>query len=440
MNILGLSISHHETPVEFREILSFSNEKLRSLLRACVPHEGAFRLSGLAELSVLSTCNRFEAYAVSHSGRYEDLVGFLSNMTGVGESIFTSHAVQRENREAVTHLFRVSSGLDSMVLGETQILGQVTGAYDLSRECGSTGPILSALFRAAIHAGKRAHTETAISRNAGSVGSIAARLAVETIGDISNAHVVIIGAGEMAELAVEALRHRDAQHITVVNRTREKADMLAARWQARAFGFERVTEALRDADVVISSTGAPHVVLTRELIGELMGNRPSTPLILIDIAVPRDIDPEVKQVPNVHYYDIDSLEGMLSDSLAERQNAIPDVEAILEAEIDAFMEYLRSLDVVPVVTALRAKADEIRRAETEKALRHLAHLSDEDRARVEFLGRSVLDRFLHDPTLRLKAAASRGCGPEYAETIRYLFNLSENESDELETGKQGDGA
>jgi glutamyl-tRNA reductase len=283
--------------------------------------------------------------------------------------------------------------------------------------------VLSALFRAAIHAGKRAHTETAISRNAGSVSSVAARLAAERIDDIAEARIVVIGAGRAAELAVEALRHRDAKHITVVNRTRERAEELAARWRAEALGFDRISEALRAADIVVASTGAPHTILSRELVDEVMEARPDRPLILIDIAVPRDVDPGVSEVPNVHCYDIDDLETKLNDSMSERLEAVPQVEAIIEAEADEFMAYLRSLDMVPIVTALRAKADEIRRVETEKTLRHLSRLPEEDKARIEFLAKSVLDRFLHEPTIRLKAAKDSAQAAEYAAAVRYLFDL-----------------
>ncbi|MGA2545410.1 MAG: glutamyl-tRNA reductase [Rectinemataceae bacterium] len=430
MSILCLGISHRAASVELRERMSLSPDRLKFVLAPVGRGEDGGRPFDLSEMAILSTCNRFEVYAVSRSGEFQDIDDFVSASTGVPKTEFLPQATRRENRQAVTHLFRVSSGLDSMVLGETQVLGQVTEAYEASRGCGSVGPLLSALFRAAIHAGKRAHTETAISRNAASVGSVAARLAAEKIGDISNARIVVIGAGEMAELAVEALRHRDAKHIAVVNRTRERAEELAARWQAEAFGFEHIVEALNEADIVVSSTGAPHVILTRELVGEVMKARPDRPLILIDIAVPRDVDPGVNELRNAHCYDIDDLETRLSDSLTERHEAVPEVEAIIEEEADDFMGYLRSLDVVPVITALRAKAEEIRRVETEKALRQLAHLSDEDRARIDFLGKSILDRFLHKPTLLLKAAAGRGQATEYSAAISHVFELSEDEPDE----------
>jgi glutamyl-tRNA reductase len=429
MHILSVEISHHNAPVELRERLNFPPDKIKSVFSRANCVDSGAPFADLSEIAVLSTCHRLEVYAVSRRRDFQDLVAFIGESTGVPEKEFVSHAARREQREAVTHFFRVSSGLDSMVLGETQILGQVTDAYEIARACGGAGPILSALFRAAIHAGKRARTETAISRNAGSVSSVAARLAAEQIGDIADAHVVVIGAGEMAELAVEALRHRDAKRITVVNRTHERAAELASRWQAEALGFDRIADALRAADIVVTSTGAPHIVLSRDLVEDVMATRPDRALILIDIAVPRDIDPGVNEVANVSCFDIDDLESRLNDSMSERQKAVPQVEAIIEAEADEFMEYLHALDIVPVVTALRAKAEKIRCVETEKTLRHLAHLSEEDRARVEFLAKSVLDRFLHEPTLRLKASAGSGRAAEYAAAIRYIFDLGEEKPD-----------
>jgi glutamyl-tRNA reductase len=428
-HILCLGVSHREAPIELRERLTLSPERLKSLLPGSLSGEWRSGLAGLSEIAVLSTCNRLEVYAVSSGEGFPDLVDFASRSTGVEESMILSCAVSRIDGEAVAHLFRVSSGLESMVLGETQVLGQVTGAYDLARECGGIGPLLSALFRAAIHAGKRAHTETAIGRNAGSLSAVAARLAAEKIGDISDASIVVIGAGEMAELAVEALRHRDAGRITVLNRTRERAEELAARWQAQALGFDRISEALRAADIVVTSTGAPHLVISRELVREAMESRPERPLIIIDIAVPRDVDPRVNELGNAHCYDIDDLESRLGESMTERIEAVPEVEAILETETGDFMAYLRSLDVVPIVTALRAQAEEIRRVETAKSLRLLAHLAKEDRDRIEFLTRSILDRFLHKPTLRIKAAAESGSAAEYAAAVSYVFDLAGDKPD-----------
>lgn len=429
MYLLSLGISHHTAPVEVRERLSLSTEKIKEALARIGPRAPEESCIELSEVAVVSTCNRLELYAVSSCGDFADLEEFVEATTGVTAEEFSPYSVRRSGRDAVAHLFRVSAGLDSMVLGETQILGQVTSSYDLWREYGAMGTVIAALFRAAIHAGKRAHTETGISRNPGSVSSVAARLAADRIGYIEDARVVVIGAGEMAELAVEALRHRGAKNITVVNRTKERAVELASKWGAEALGFDKIDEALAMADIVITSTGAPHVIVTPELVREALSDRQDQPLIFIDIAVPRDVDPRVRDVDGAHCYDIDDLEAKLQDSLAERRECVPQVEAILDEETTAFMEYLNSLDIVPTVMALRAKAEEIRKTETAKALRALAHLAEEDRKRVEFLAQSVLNRFLHEPTRRLRAVAGQGRAVEYAAAVRHIFDLAPENTD-----------
>jgi glutamyl-tRNA reductase len=311
-----------------------------------------------------------------------------------------------------------------MILGEPQILGQVTEAYELGLSQRSIGPVLSTLFRYAIHTGKRARTETAISRNPASTSSVAVKLAEETVGDLSATHTVVVGAGEMAELAVEALRVRGAQHITVVNRTHARAQQLADRWQATALTFENLPDALLDADIVITSTGAPHILIKPPLAETVIRQRPDRPLVFIDIAVPRDVDPDVNQLPNVRCYDIDDLETRLNGSLAERQQEIPQVEAIIAAEADAFMDWLKSLEIMPVISDLRAKADAIRRAEVDKTLRQLKGLSETDRQRIEAMSEALVNKLLHDATLRLKAEAGNGHAAEYAAAVRHLFALS----------------
>jgi glutamyl-tRNA reductase len=250
------------------------------------------------------------------------------------------------------------------------------------------------------------------------------RLAEETVADVGTAHTVVVGAGEMAELAVEALRLRGAQHITVVNRTHARAQQLADRWQATVLTFENLPEALFDADIVITSTGAPHILIKPPLVELVMRQRPDRPLAFIDIAVPRDVDPDVNQLPNVRCYDIDDLSARLTDSLSERQQEVPQVEAIIAAEADAFMAWLKSLEIMPVISDLRAKADNIRRAEVDKTLRQLKGLSDADRQRIEAMSEALVNKLLHDATLRLKAEAGNGHAAEYAAAIRHLFALS----------------
>ncbi len=422
MQILCLGLSHHTAPLDVRERLHYSPAALKAALARLGCGHNA-RPAGLIELAILSTCNRLELYAVSHTDRFEPLIEFIADTTTVARCEFESHVYRYVNADAVQHLNRVAAGLDSMILGEPQILGQVTEAYEVGLSQRSIGPVLSALLRAAIHTGKRARTETSISRNPASISSVAAHLAENVVHDLSTAHIVVLGAGEMAELAVEALRKRQATHLTVINRTHDRAAQLAARWNAHALTFEQLTPALTAADIVITSTGAPHILIKPPLVQDVMAQRPDRPLIFIDIAVPRDVDPEVNRLPNVRCYDIDQLEARVNGSLAERQEAVPHVEAIIADETENFMTWLHSLDIAPVIAGLRTKAEVIRRAEVDKTLRHLKDLSEADKRRIEALSEALVSKLLHDPTLRLKAEASNGHAAEYAAAVRHLFAL-----------------
>jgi glutamyl-tRNA reductase len=282
---------------------------------------------------------------------------------------------------------------------------------------------MSSLMRGAIHAGKRARTETGISRNPATISSVAVKLAEGIVQDLTNAHVLIVGAGEMAELAVAALKTRGAREITVVSRTLEHAHELAARFGGTTMTFERLQEALAIADIAITSTAAPHILVDLAMVEAAMTLRPERPLLFVDIAVPRDVDPAVACVPNVHYYDVDSLQGHLKTNVSERENEVPRVEAIVQEEANAFIDWLKRLDVAPVIADLRAHAEAIRRVEVEKALRQLSHLSDSDRRRIESLTLSLLNKILHEPTVRLKAEATNGRAKEFASAICHLFGL-----------------
>ncbi len=424
MTILCLGLSHHTAPVEVRERLHFSTPALNATL-VRVGGRGASPSAGISELAILSTCNRLEVYAVTQAEDFESLIALIEETGAVPRADFVPCLYRHSGAEAVTHLCRVAAGLDSMILGEPQILGQVTDAYHLALEQGAVKSVLSALFRATIHAGKRARTETGISRNPATLGSVAVKMAEAVVGELVSRRVLVVGAGEMAELAVEALRARGARHIAVVNRTWERAAQLAAGWGAHALPFEQLAEALADADVVITSTGASHVVITVDLMQTALAQRPQRPLMCIDIAVPRDVDPEVRSLPNVHYYDIDDLEAHLNGALAEREREIPRVEAIVVEETHAFLKWLHSLDIAPLIADLRAKADAIRRAEVEKTLRRLPHIGEAERRHIETLTEALVNKLLHEPTLRLKVEASNGRAAEYAAALRHLFALND---------------
>jgi glutamyl-tRNA reductase len=423
MHILSIGLNHTTAPVELRERLAFSEEQVRAALArlGCAHTNGT---GDTKEMVVISTCNRIEIYAASSKESFSGLENFLSDARGVPVEALRPHLYHYADVESVRHLLDVAAGLDSLVLGEPQILGQVTRALELARGVGATGPLLSRLFQAAIHAGKRARTETAISRNPASVSSLAAGLCERSVGDIKKAKIVILGAGEMAELAVEALRKRGAQNLMVVNRTLERAHALADRWDAQADTFENLEAALIRADILISSTGAPHIMIESNMVSAAMLKRPERPLMLVDIAVPRDIDSDVVKINNVCLHDIDNLSAHLEQSLAERASEVPRVEAILDEEESRFMDFLASLDVLPLIVDMRQQAESIRQAELNKTLRRLPDLNEAERSRIEALTQALVKKLLDAPTNRLRAQANTPNAPEYADVARTLFGLS----------------
>jgi glutamyl-tRNA reductase len=315
-----------------------------------------------------------------------------------------------------------------LVIGEPQILGQVAEALEHARKLNTAGKLLSRLFYSAVHAGKRARTETAISQNAASIPSLAVRLAERSLADIANSQVVIIGAGEMAELAVEAFRKRGARRFLVINRTLERARLLADRWDGEADTFENLLPVLQRADVLIASTSAPHTLLHAPLVSQAMAARPERQMVVIDIAVPRDVDADVGQLPNVQLFDIDTLQASLEQSLEGRLHEVPRVEAILVEEQALFMDYLRSLDLLPLIAGMRQKAEAIRQRELEKTLRRLPELTETERARLEAMTQAMVQKILHDPILRLRDEAGGPQATEYALLVRSLFGLSDSGS------------
>ena len=476
MHIYSLGLNHTTTPVSLRERLAFGGDAVRAALArlACghIP-------SPITELLIISTCNRTELYAVSNdslpnktnpkepapvgglstvkahfpakffdikaylsgqetfrvfenkilSGRkpndeiFGGMEAFLSEISGVERDEFRPHLYHFKDMEAVHHLFNVAAGLDSLVIGESQILGQITRALELARQQNTAGPLLNRLFQAAIHAGKRARAETAIGRNPVSVASLAASLAARTVRRIGEAQIVILGAGEMAELTVEALRKRAVNRILVVNRTLNHAHTLAERWGADVTTFENLDSALACADILIASTGAHHTIVSHDRVSKVMKQRPERPLVLIDIAVPRDIDPGCAAIPGVHVYDMDGLNAQLEHSLTARMAEVPQVKAILDEELSDFSEYLKSLEMLPLIADLRQNVESIRQAELQKTLRHLPDLTAAERARVEALTLALVKKLFEAPTRRLRAEAACSSAPEYAAVARTLFGL-----------------
>ena len=422
---LCLGVSFRTAPIAVREKLALSP----SGLSAALARFGCGRDSrpeGLDELAIVATCNRLELYAAGPSGAatIETLESLLIEITGIGADDVRDALYRHEGVDAVRHLCRVAAGLESMVLGEPQILGQVSEAYSLATAHGSCGAVLSTVFRSAIRAGRRVREETGISRNAATVSSVAVKLATETVGSLEQAVVVVVGAGEMAELAATALRQRGVHELRVVSRTREHAAELAGRIGASTVAFERLEEALHAADIVITSTAAPHVIITPEMADRAMIGREARPLVFVDIALPRDVDPAVATIANVSCFDLDHLQAYVSSTLAEREGEVPRAEKVIESEVVPCMQALRQLGIAPLIADLRTRADEIRQRALDTALKHLSHLSAADRARVEAFSEALLNKLLHEPTVRLKQEAGSERAGHYASAVRDLFGLA----------------
>lgn len=437
MSILLVGLNHRTAPVELREQFSLTEcgvSKALHDLRLAASEQGSF----LSEIVIVSTCNRLEIYAVAPSIEpgWEAIEHFLAQLQRVAVESFHCHLYRMHGMDAIEQLMRVSCGLDSMILGEHQILGQVAGALDEAQAAGMVGPVLSHLFAQAIHAGKRARTETAISRQTTSISHAATKLAQSELGSLEEAEVLIVGAGEMADLAARALKMRGAEKLTFVSRTYSHTADLAQTHQGQAVLWQQLDEKLASASLVITATGAPHTVLHAAQIASLLPARQRRPLMIIDIAVPRDVEVAVGGLPLVKLYDIDDLQSALDDNLAQRQAAVSQVEAIVAEGQRDFLEWLHTREVVPLISDLHEQTLVMVEAELERAFHKLGNLSPEDKEIVRQLGYRICNKLLHEPTVRLKAAAANGKGVSYAETIRELFALG-SRSSTLESSANG---
>ncbi len=422
--IACLGLSHQTAPIDLRERMSYALLQEDHLHPADLPD----RFSSLSEILMLSTCNRIELYAYVDekcADARQLLLDYLYAHHMSGASILPEYLYFYTGHEAAAHLLRVATGLDSQILGEPQILGQVTGAFMRAVEANTIGRALTILFRGAIRAGKRARAETAISSNPASIGSVTIALADQVVGDLQKRRVLVIGLGEMGRLALNALRKRGVQHIALANRTRERALRLAQSRPAPVFGLDELATALRQAEVVISATAAPHMLIDRALLESVMQGREGHDLVIIDIGMPRDVNPDVCTLPGVHLYNLDDLRETLDQALAARRREVPRVENIIAAELATLERELRELAVAPVIVDLRQKAEAIRQHELQRTLRYLGEDADPETLRqVQHLSRSLVNKLLHEPTVRLRQQASDGQAEKYAAAVRDLFNLS----------------
>jgi glutamyl-tRNA reductase len=391
MNLLLVGTSHRLAPVEVRERVALDADGEAAL---------AQRLGEGGEAVCLSTCNRTELYlAASDTGAVGDrATESLAELGGISRTELEPYLYRLEQDAAAAHLFRVAAGLDSLVPGEGEIQGQVRSAYGR----GAVGPLLDRLFRQALHTGKRVRTETAIGESPASVASAAAALAAQVFGDLAGRRILVIGAGKVGEVAARNLVKRGAELSFVANRTVDRASSLAERFGGSALPLDRVESELAQADILVSSTSAREQILGREQVERVLPARRGRPLLLVDLAVPRDLDPSIKHVHGCFLYDIDDLEAVVEESLSGRRGEATKAEAIVAAEGERFREWLGSLDAVPAITSLRERAEAIRRGELAKASPRLAGLSDRERHAVESLTNQIVNKLLHQPIMRLK--------------------------------------
>jgi len=420
MKLILVGTSYQRAPVELRELLAYDPGLRREAL-------GRLGANG-AEAAVLSTCNRTEVYGVSPEPAEleERIYGELADLSGLSHSELAPALYSVSDEAAAVHLFRVAAGLDSMVPGEAQILGQVREAYEAARETQTTGTTLHRLFRQALRVGKRVRTETAIGENPASVSSAAAELAERVFEDLAGRRILLLGAGKTADLTAANLIFRGVGKIVVANRSPERAEALARRFGGRAVGLDQVELELAEVDVVVASTSSQGFVLSAAQVARAMKERRGRPVFFIDIAVPRDVDPAVIELEGCYLYDIDDLERVVAESVAGRREEAVRAEAIVSEEADAFRAWQLSLDVVPAISSLRARAESIRREELERAEGRLASLSPSQRRAVEALTSQIVAKLLHQPTVRMKEAAAGAEGVLYADAVRHLFGLGDD--------------
>jgi len=402
MSIFLSGINHTTAPVDLRECLFFEHERLGEALRAL------HGMPGIDEAVILSTCNRTEVYTTGNN--LSEPLDHLAQSAALPIALLRQHQYHYADDDAARHLFRVAAGLDSQVVGETQILGQVAAALEMACACGSACGQLRGLFQCALAAGKRARDETMISEGAFSVGRVAVELARSLFPDLRNRPVLLLGAGQMSELTARHLAECGVQPIFVASRTHAHAEELAARLGGRAISYTGLHEALAQVDILISSTSAPHYVLYADMVAAAMAARNGRPLFLIDIALPRDIDPEVAAIPNVHLYNLDDLQSATTQCGDRRQAEVPRVEAIIADEVERWRRRQAGQEIAPVISALRRAFDDVRRSELARASGTLATLTPEQRCAVEAMTTSMLNKILHTPTVRLKELMA--CNPD----------------------------
>jgi glutamyl-tRNA reductase len=420
MNLLSIGISHHTASVDVRERMWLSEQEIRGALTELRDHY-------FSECVLVSTCNRTELYGITRRPDVDEpaLKQFLIDFKGAGDAVQGDHFVGRVAGAAVNQLFRVASGVDSMVIGDIQILNQVKEAFALAKDLGAMGPVLNRLMQSALHVGKRVRTETSICEGAVSVSYAAVEMANKIFADLSKKSALLIGAGETGELTLKHLVGKGIGQVRIANRTREKAEALVASLSGAVVDFDRITEALHDVDIVITSVNSPSAILGPADLQKVMKQRSNNPLFIIDIGVPRNVNPAVKKIENIFLYDIDSLSAIVDRNLERRKAEIPKVNAIIDEESIAFFHWYNSLQVGPTIHELREAFEAIR---TDEVGKNINRFTSEDRELVELVTKRIINKILHQPLTALKKGAEDGQGDNETLTrinaLRELFGIS----------------
>jgi len=427
MELLVIGLNHNTASIAIRECLAFPEDILEDALSKI------HTLSSVKENIIVSTCNRVEVYIATRETEKAiyDLKNFLSQFHGISLKEFEKSLYTHVGEEAVRHIFRVVSSLDSMVLGEPQILGQIKNAYDISQQTKTSGLILHRLLHRAFHVAKRVRTETKIAISAVSISSVAVELAERIFGTLKKKTVLLIGAGEMSELAARHLVSAGIEKILVTNRTYERALALAQGFRGEAIPFEEMGQGLKKVDIVISATNSPQYLIGHDQITKTMKDRRQKPIFFIDIADPRDIEPRVGDIENVYLYNIDDLQKVARENIKDREKEAQKAETIVQGEVVKFVNWYQSLEVTPTIVALRKKFEEIRKKELEKTLSLHPDLSEKEKQSLEALTSAIINKILHTPITLLKQTNEEAMTDLYLDALRALFGLPEKSLETL---------
>ncbi len=430
MNFFVIGVNHKTAPVEVRERFAIPEAQLPDALRQLT------EIPGVEEGLIVSTCNRVEIVARSNNGSC-DLRGFVKKFYGFDPAPYDRYFFEHSGKDAVRHLFRVASSLDSMVVGEPQILGQVKEAYAVARAVGAVQSQLDALLTRSFAVAKKVRSETAVASSSVSVASVAVELAQKIFGDLKGKAICLVGAGKMCELAARHLLAHGAGKIYVANRTFERAVALASKFNGEPVSFDKLYETVEKADIIITSTGAPHAIFRKEHGEHFLKVRKNRPMFFIDIAVPRDIDPKLNELDGIFVYDIDDLQQVVSSHLGDRRREADRAEALVAEEVERFESRLQTLNVVPTIVSLQEHLETVRQAEIDRLRGRLGELTPDQEMAVEALTKGIINKIMHTPITTLKTAAREQEATTVVELVRRLFNLRGTQE---ETGNQAVGA